>query len=154
MALSGSPPPTRLPPWLHVAHAESRQLLHPFHKAGLPARAKWKSLHKNTTRTLEGSAWRPPPAPHLQGLPPSGFSWISRAVGQDNGGYFGLHGVFKALAGPHSWGTRGPDLCKAFLKLLLLILWWTCPNLSRQALRPRGMSHKRLLLQEALRAAT
>lgn len=47
-ALSGSPPSARLPPQLHVAHAEPRQLLHPVHKAGLPAGAKWKSLRRNT----------------------------------------------------------------------------------------------------------
>lgn len=44
--------------------------------------------------------------------------------------------VFKALAGPHSWGNKKPDLGKTFLKLLLLRLLWLPPNLSCQALRP------------------
>lgn len=73
----------------------------------------------------------------------------SPAASQDNGGYSGLHVVFRALTGPHPWGTKGLDLSKTFLILLLPRL---CTNLSRQARRPCKIQHKCRLLQEALRA--
>lgn len=69
-----------------------------------------------------------PPLPYredllLQDQPPLSILQVPPAAGQDNGGYSGLHGVFKALAGPLPWGTRGLDLGKTFLKLLLPRLW-------------------------------
>lgn len=129
-ALSGSPPPARLPPGCTLLTQESRQLLHPFHKAGLPAGAKWKTLQKHHPHHIGKCSKTSSCSPTSKISLPSGVSWTPPGAGQHNRGYSGLHGgIFTALAGPHSWGTRGRDLLKTFLKLLLLRLWWLGPNL-------------------------
>ena len=123
-------PTGQAPPWLHVAHARVQAAAPPFPQ-GRPSR---RSQVENSAET--------PPAPYREVLEtsscsptskislPSGVSWTPPGAGQDNRGYSGLHGgIFTALAGPHSWGTRGRDLLKTFLKLLLLRLWWLGPNL-------------------------
>lgn len=65
--------------------------------------------------------------PHLQDQPPSRSSWVPQPQAKTIGVILGCMGVFKALAGPHPGGTKGLDLGKTFLKLLLPRLWWLVP---------------------------
>ena len=96
-ALSGSPPPARLPPGCTLLTQESRQLLHPFHKAGLPAGAKWKTLQKHHPHHI-GKCSRPPPAP-----PPPRSASLQESPGLPQvqaktiGAILGCMGVFLQL---------------------------------------------------------
>ena len=146
--------PTRqAPPWLHVAHARVPAVAPPFPQGRPSCRSQVeKSLQKHHPHHIGKCSKNSSFSPTSKISIPSGVSWTPPGAGQDNRGYSGLHGgIFTALAGPHSWGSRGRDLHKTFLKLLLLRLWWLGPNLFGQALRPQGMPYKCLLLQEALR---
>lgn len=149
----GVPHPPGSPPWLHVAHARVQAAAPPFPQGRPSCRSQVeKSLQKHHPHHIGKCSKNSSFSPTSKISLPSGVSWTPPGAGQDNRGYSGLHGgIFTALAGPHSWGSRGRDLRKTFLKLLLLRLWWLGPNLFGQALRPRGMPYKCLILQEALR---
>lgn len=116
-ALPGSPPPTELPRQPARCSRRTRQC------SALPScRLSCRSQMEKSSQKHQPYHIGKTSSCSRIGLP-SASSTVPQLQAKTMGAILGCMGVFKALAGPLPWGTRGLDLGKTFLKLLLPRLW-------------------------------